>query len=243
MSITASERLRQFIDMIETRLADRDDINADIKAIFAEAKAEGFDTKMMRAVIRRRAMEPQALREADEILETYEAALGCGAFAGEEQEMILCDDGIHRPVAEVQLLELLTRGPEIWPPDADGQHLADAVEMIEALMDQRAHINGRIRLALKAHEEIGFSAKGIRTIIAQRAMDPDKRIAAEAIVAAYRHVMGIEGPTGRVMLPPPPASLPDAPRQKKMTQRERQMQEALGWAGADIVKSRSGAFH
>jgi uncharacterized protein (UPF0335 family) len=223
-SVTAV--LRNFVDRLKRLFEERDGINSDIKDVFAEAKAVGFDAPMLRVAIKRSEMDPEKLREADGILETYEAALGTGAFAGVEQELVECADGVHRPASEVHLLELLTQGPEIWRQDADGSHLIDVVEAVEALMDQRAAINGRIRLILKMAEQTGLHPKGIRTIVAQRAMDPDKRIHMEGVVAAYRHVMGIEGPTGRVMLPPPPAPGAIA-APKKLTAKEKQFREVM----------------
>jgi uncharacterized protein (UPF0335 family) len=44
--------------------------------VYAEAKANGYDTKTMRAVVRLRKMETHARQEADALLETYRQALG-----------------------------------------------------------------------------------------------------------------------------------------------------------------------
>jgi hypothetical protein len=44
--------------------------------VYAEAKARGYDTKTMRAIVRLRKMETQARQEAEALLETYKAALG-----------------------------------------------------------------------------------------------------------------------------------------------------------------------
>lgn len=72
----AAEQLRQFIEHIERLLSERDGINDDIKDIYAEAKASGFDTKIMRQIIALRKMDANDRQEMRAILETYLAALG-----------------------------------------------------------------------------------------------------------------------------------------------------------------------
>jgi uncharacterized protein (UPF0335 family) len=47
-----------------------------VKDVYAEAKARGYDTKTMRAIVRLRKMETHIRQEADALLETYRAALG-----------------------------------------------------------------------------------------------------------------------------------------------------------------------
>ena len=49
---------------------------ADIKDVYAEAKAIGFEPKIMRQVIRLRAMDRDLLSEQDALLDTYRDALG-----------------------------------------------------------------------------------------------------------------------------------------------------------------------
>lgn len=47
-----------------------------IKEVYAEAKGEGFDVKVMRIIVRLRRMRPHERAEQDELLEIYETALG-----------------------------------------------------------------------------------------------------------------------------------------------------------------------
>ena len=49
---------------------------ADIKDIYSEAKATGFDTKTMRQLIKMRAMDKDLLAEQDDLLDTYREAVG-----------------------------------------------------------------------------------------------------------------------------------------------------------------------
>jgi uncharacterized protein (UPF0335 family) len=71
----AAARLRSFVERIERLDTEIKDLNADKAEVYAEAKGTGFDTKIMRQVIRRRAMEEPDRKEQDELLELYEAAL------------------------------------------------------------------------------------------------------------------------------------------------------------------------
>jgi uncharacterized protein (UPF0335 family) len=48
----------------------------DLKEIYAEAKAAGYQTKIVRKLVARRAMEKAKRDEEDALLETYEGAVG-----------------------------------------------------------------------------------------------------------------------------------------------------------------------
>ena len=71
----AAEQLRSFVDRIERLEADKAGIADDIKDCYAEAKALGYDVKILRKVIARRRKGENARREEDELLELYEAAV------------------------------------------------------------------------------------------------------------------------------------------------------------------------
>lgn len=72
----AADRLRLFIERIERLEEEKKGLGDDIKDVYAEAKATGYDTKGMRAIVRLRKMEAHARQEAEAILETYKCALG-----------------------------------------------------------------------------------------------------------------------------------------------------------------------
>jgi len=72
----SATQLQQFIERIETLEVEKQGIAGDIKDVYAEAKATGFDTKTMKALVRLRKMETAARQEAETLLETYKAALG-----------------------------------------------------------------------------------------------------------------------------------------------------------------------
>jgi uncharacterized protein (UPF0335 family) len=72
----AADQLRLFIERIERLEEEKKAIADDIRDVYSEAKANGYDTKTMRAIVRLRKMESNARQEADALMETYRAALG-----------------------------------------------------------------------------------------------------------------------------------------------------------------------
>ncbi|MBK5263940.1 DUF2312 domain-containing protein [Rhizorhapis sp. SPR117] len=72
----AADQLRLFIERIERLEEEKKGIADDIKDVYGEAKATGYDTKTMRAIVRLRKMENHERQEAEALLETYKAALG-----------------------------------------------------------------------------------------------------------------------------------------------------------------------
>ena len=71
-----AEQLTQFIERIERLEEEKRALMADIKDVYDEAKATGFEPKIMRQVVRLRAMDRDLLSEQDALLDTYRDALG-----------------------------------------------------------------------------------------------------------------------------------------------------------------------
>lgn len=80
----AGDRLRSFIERIERLEEERATIAVDIREVYAEAKATGFDPKIMRQIVRLRKMESADRQEQEALLETYMAALGMTESPGVE---------------------------------------------------------------------------------------------------------------------------------------------------------------
>ena len=72
----AADELRQFIEQFEQLDAEKADIAERQKELMAEAKARGYDTKVMRKVIALRKRKPEEIAEEEAVLEMYKAALG-----------------------------------------------------------------------------------------------------------------------------------------------------------------------
>ncbi|PCJ29448.1 MAG: hypothetical protein COA94_01605 [Rickettsiales bacterium] len=73
--VIAVDQLRQYISRIEKLESDKADIADDIKQVFDEAKANGFDTKIMKQVMKLRKLDKESLAEQEAILDLYRAAL------------------------------------------------------------------------------------------------------------------------------------------------------------------------
>jgi len=72
----AGERLRSFIERIERLEEEKRTLADDIKEVYAEAKGTGFDTKIMRQIIRIRRMDKDDVDEQETLLDIYKRALG-----------------------------------------------------------------------------------------------------------------------------------------------------------------------
>jgi uncharacterized protein (UPF0335 family) len=72
----AADQLRLFIERIERLEEEKKGIGDDIKDVYGEAKATGYDSKTMRQIVRLRKLEKHVRLEAEALLETYKAALG-----------------------------------------------------------------------------------------------------------------------------------------------------------------------
>lgn len=70
------DRLRLLIERIERLEEEKKGIADDIRDVYAEAKAVGYDPKIMRQVVRLRKMKPDDRSEQEMILDTYKTALG-----------------------------------------------------------------------------------------------------------------------------------------------------------------------
>ena len=73
---TGADQLRQYIERIERLEEEKRALMADIKDIYSEAKATGFEPKVMRQIVKIRAMDRDLLAEQDMLLTTYRDALG-----------------------------------------------------------------------------------------------------------------------------------------------------------------------
>ena len=74
-STIAAAKRKSFVERIERLETEKSELAADIREVYAEAKGNGFDTKIMRQVIKLRKMEEPDRREQDELLDLYRRAL------------------------------------------------------------------------------------------------------------------------------------------------------------------------
>ena len=72
----AKDHLKAFVERIERLEEEKKALSDDIRDVYAEAKATGFDVKALRTIIRMRKEDTDERKEHEAILETYLLALG-----------------------------------------------------------------------------------------------------------------------------------------------------------------------
>lgn len=72
----AKDQLKSIIERIERLLEEKKAIGDDVAAVYAEAKANGYDTKALKTIVRMRKEDPNDRAEFEAVLETYMQALG-----------------------------------------------------------------------------------------------------------------------------------------------------------------------
>lgn len=73
---SAKDQLRSFIARIERLEEEKAALTVDLREVYAEAKANGFDVKALRSVVRLRKQDEDKRREEEAVLTTYLHALG-----------------------------------------------------------------------------------------------------------------------------------------------------------------------
>lgn len=84
--VPAAGQLKSIVERIERLQEEKKAIADDIKDVFAEAKGNGFDTKVLRIILRRRAMDKAKRDEQDALVHTYSKAIGESSPADAEDE-------------------------------------------------------------------------------------------------------------------------------------------------------------
>ena len=72
----AGDQLRAYIELIERLEEEKAALAADVREVFAEAKGNGFDVKIMRQVLRLRKMDGDDRAEEEALLDIYKRAIG-----------------------------------------------------------------------------------------------------------------------------------------------------------------------
>jgi uncharacterized protein (UPF0335 family) len=76
LPVASRQQLKAFIERIERLEEEKAALAADIRDVYSEAKGTGFDTKVMRQIIRLRKQNASERQEHEALLDTYLAALG-----------------------------------------------------------------------------------------------------------------------------------------------------------------------
>jgi uncharacterized protein (UPF0335 family) len=76
LGATAQGKLKSLVERIERLEEDRAAVANDLKEVYAEAKGEGFDTKIIRKVVRLRKADTAKRQEEEALIELYITAIG-----------------------------------------------------------------------------------------------------------------------------------------------------------------------
>lgn len=76
LGASAGGKLKSFIERIERLEEDKAAVAGDLKEVYAEAKGEGFDTKILRKVVRLRQQDAAARQEEEALIDLYISAIG-----------------------------------------------------------------------------------------------------------------------------------------------------------------------
>jgi uncharacterized protein (UPF0335 family) len=72
----SDDQLRLFIERIERLEEERKGISDDVRDVYSEAKSQGYDSKIMKQIVRLRKMSHEDRQEMEAILDLYKSALG-----------------------------------------------------------------------------------------------------------------------------------------------------------------------
>jgi uncharacterized protein (UPF0335 family) len=76
LNSTAQSQLKAIIERIERLEEDKAAVMTDLKEVYAEAKGNGFDTKILRKVVRLRKQDKAKRQEEDALIDLYLSAIG-----------------------------------------------------------------------------------------------------------------------------------------------------------------------
>lgn len=124
-TLAIDRKLLAGVQAAEDLLEERADINLQLSALFAVLKAQGYDPKTVRQVIRRRAMDPADRVAGDELLEAYECALG------------MVPDLEMPETSDPALARKLLPATERKAPTLKQKHAIDAVALAQASLMYR----------------------------------------------------------------------------------------------------------
>jgi uncharacterized protein (UPF0335 family) len=76
LGASAQGKLKSLIERIERLEEDRKAVTADLREVYAEAKGDGFDAKILRKVVRLRALDSAKRAEEEALIDLYLSAIG-----------------------------------------------------------------------------------------------------------------------------------------------------------------------
>jgi uncharacterized protein (UPF0335 family) len=74
--VIAGDQLKSIVERLENLEEEKQSVAEQIREVMAEAKSTGFDTKIIRQILKLRKMQEHDRLEQEELLEVYKAAIG-----------------------------------------------------------------------------------------------------------------------------------------------------------------------
>jgi uncharacterized protein (UPF0335 family) len=186
--IVAADQLRLLIERVERLEEEKKGLADDIRDVYAEAKASGYDVKTMRACVRLRKMEKHARDEAEALLETYKAALGM-----DYSSTPLGSAAINRGVSSTDVVKLasdihsaggrLVGGALVIPMDG----LQEAAEARKELSEDQLYSQAVVLVADNCKASTSWLQRQLR-IGYNAAARLIERMEREKLVSAPNHV-------------------------------------------------------
>ena len=108
----AKDQLKSIVERIERLEEEKQALADDIKEVYAEAKGNGFDTKVLRTVIRLRKQDSNERAEQEALLDLYLHALGMADAPETEEERVAraaSSPGVRRAVKNLGTPAELTK--------------------------------------------------------------------------------------------------------------------------------------
>ncbi|WP_408585937.1 DUF2312 domain-containing protein [Novosphingobium sp.] len=215
------DRLRGLVQRIQRIDEEIADLGKDRSDVFSEAKALGYDTKIIRQVLKRMRMRPEDRSEADAMLERYESAVG---VAGSEAAHV--DMGPRR------------RETFVAPANATSEEqLRAIIARVLELRAERSETGKTIQLELRKARACGFDpvkiSEACRWLEKCDQHGRDRMMASEELFQIYREIgdgpqpeMKVEGDSKLVAMF---AGAEPAPK-KAPTLKQKQVGDAIALA-------------
>lgn len=192
MAEPTDNRLALLVERIERIDEEIAALQSDRKDVYAEAKAVGYDARVIRQLVQRRKMKPEDRAEADMVLETYEAAMG-----GHAPDPAISLDEQRRALAIAILDEQIEGISDPERAEALAKHTAALIDIRAEIADLRNMEKARKAMAeADGFEKTPLSAL-VRWIEKSAKHGRDTMRASEATFQLYRgtveRVRGVEG--------------------------------------------------
>lgn len=152
----AAPQLQSFVERLETINEQSAEVTEDVKLVKAEAKAEGYDPKIMVQVMKLRQQDPNERAEHQAIMEMYCNALG------------------------------IEYGPLEDADSVDGSdQLKQYIERLENLDERKKEVAEDKKMVKAEAKAQGFDTKIIDAVVKLRKEDPQERQERETVIQMY----------------------------------------------------------